>query len=132
MVSPSEQQTRIYQWMNQHLPNDGSVCLTDVTSMYTVINVVGPKSLPLLSELSNSNINLAPFHYKKVNIAYASDVMIMSYTHTGEPGYCLYIPSEYALHVYDKLLTVKRIQYAGSHHDFLFFWTIIRLGEILG
>lgn len=107
MVSPSNQQTRIYQWMSQHLPRDGSVCLNDVTSMYTVINVVGPKSAQLMGELSNSNINLSPFTYKKVNVGYASDVMVMSFTHTGEPGYCLFVPSEYALHVYDRLMTVS-------------------------
>lgn len=31
---------------------------------------------------------------------------MMAFTHTGEPGFCLYIPSEYALHVYDRLITV--------------------------
>ncbi|KFB43900.1 AGAP002217-PA-like protein [Anopheles sinensis] len=108
MISPSSQQTRIYEWMSRNLPTDGSVMLNDVTSMYTVINVVGPKSTPLMSELSNSDVRLAPFTYKKLNIGYASDVMIMSFTHTGMPGYCLYVPSEYALHVYDRLMTVGR------------------------
>jgi pyruvate dehydrogenase phosphatase regulatory subunit len=28
--------------------------------------------------------------------------------HTGAPGYCLYVPSEYALHVYDRLMYVGR------------------------
>lgn len=32
--------------------------------------------------------------------------MMMAFTHTGEPGFCLYIPSEYALHVYDRFITV--------------------------
>jgi len=32
--------------------------------------------------------------------------MMMAFTHTGEPGFCLYIPSEYALHVYDRLISV--------------------------
>lgn len=86
------------------------VDLNDVTSMYTVINVVGPKAAELLNELSNSNMTLAPFSYKKVNVGYASDVMVMSFTHTGEPGYCLYIPSEYALHVYYRLMTVSKIE----------------------
>jgi pyruvate dehydrogenase phosphatase regulatory subunit len=71
-----------------------------------VINVVGPKAMMLMSELTNSNVNLKPFHYKKLNIGYASDVLVLSHTHTGEPGYCLYIPSEYALHVYDELMNV--------------------------
>lgn len=108
MISPSSQQTRIYEWMSRNLPRDGSVTLNDVTSMYTVINVVGPKSTQLMSELSNSNVKLQPFTYRKLNIGYASDVMIMSFTHTGMPGYCLYVPSEYALHVYDRLMTVGR------------------------
>uniref|UniRef100_A0A182MPW1 Pyruvate dehydrogenase phosphatase regulatory subunit, mitochondrial n=1 Tax=Anopheles culicifacies TaxID=139723 RepID=A0A182MPW1_9DIPT len=108
MISPSSQQTRIYEWMSRNLPTDASVQLNDVTSMYTVINVVGPKSTLLMSELSNSDVRLAPFSYRKLNIGYASDVMIMSFTHTGMPGYCLYVPSEYALHVYDRLITRGR------------------------
>ncbi|XP_076174249.1 pyruvate dehydrogenase phosphatase regulatory subunit, mitochondrial-like [Ptiloglossa arizonensis] len=108
MVSPTSQQTRIYQWMSRHLPADHSVGLNDVTSKYTVINLVGPKATELLSELSNSNINLSPFTYKTANVAYASDVMIMSFTNTGESGYCLYIPSEYALHVYSRLMEVGK------------------------
>lgn len=107
MVSPSSQQTRIYEWMSNNVPSeDSAVKLSDQTSLYTVINVVGPKSLMLMSELTNSDVNLPPFKYKKVNVGFASDVMLMSYTHTGEPGFCLYVPSEYALHVYDKIMTV--------------------------
>lgn len=104
MVSPSSQQTRIYEWMSNNV-DDSSIKLSDQTSMYTVINVVGPKSLMLMSELTNSNVDLPPFRYMKVNVGYASDVMLMSYTHTGEPGYCLYVPSEYALHLYDEIMS---------------------------
>lgn len=107
MVSPTSQQTRIYEWISDKIPKRSTIVLNDVTSMYTVINVVGPKAHGLLSELSNSDMRLAPFSYKKVNVGYASDVMVMSFTHTGEPGYCLYVPSEYALHVYYKLMTVS-------------------------
>lgn len=107
MVSPTSQQTRIYEWMKRNRPADAQIVLNDITSMYTVINVVGPKASELLGELSNNDMQLAPFSYKKVNVGYASDVMLMSFTHTGEPGYCLYIPSEYALHVYYRLMKVK-------------------------
>lgn len=68
MVSPTSQQTRIYQWMSRHLPADHSVGLNDVTSKYTVINLVGPKATGLLSELSNSDINLSPFTYKVISL----------------------------------------------------------------
>lgn len=32
----------------------------------------------------------------------------MAFTHTGESGYCLYIPSEYALHVYSTLMAIGK------------------------
>lgn len=108
MVSPTSQQTCVYEWMCRNKSVDSNVDINDLTSMYTVINVIGPKSAELLSELSNSSMILPPFTYKKVNVGYASDVMVMSFTHTGGPGYCLYIPSEYALHVYYRLLAVGR------------------------
>jgi len=34
--------------------------------------------------------------------------MVLSATNTGEPGYSLYIPSEYAVHVYDQLMRVGK------------------------
>lgn len=90
VVSPSSQQTKVIGWMNANLPIDAngksSIKVTDMTSMYTVINVVGPKATTLLSELSNSNLKLAPFKYMKCNIGFASDVVVMSFTHTGEKG----------------------------------------------
>jgi pyruvate dehydrogenase phosphatase regulatory subunit len=59
-----------------------------------------------MNELSNTEIHLSPFMYKKINVGYASDVMAMSFTHTGERGYCLYVPSEYAIHVYESLMQI--------------------------
>lgn len=50
--------------MQRHLPNDGSIDLKDVTSMYSVINVVGPNATEVLSELSQSDVNLQPFTCK--------------------------------------------------------------------
>lgn len=108
MVSPTSQQTRIYDWVSRNLPLNTTIDLNDVTSMYTVINVVGPKAGALLNELSNNDMKFAPFSYRKFNVGYASDVMVMSFTHTGEPGFCLNVPSEYALHVYYKLMTVSK------------------------
>lgn len=107
IVSPTSQQTRIFEWVSSNLPEKSTIDLNDVSSMYTVINIVGPKAHDLLKELSNSDMRLTPFFYKKVNVGYASDVMVMSFTHTGEPGYCLYVPCEYALHVYYQLIRVR-------------------------
>lgn len=66
MVSPTSQQTRVLDWLKDHLPKDESIQLADITSMYTVVNVIGPKAGNLISELSQSDIdiNFQPFTYK--------------------------------------------------------------------
>lgn len=108
MVSPTQQQTRIMEWLENHLPNDNSVGLQDVTSMYTVLSVAGPKSKDLMEELSGEDMDMPLFTYREVNVGYASGVMVMAVTNTGEPGYSLYIPSEFALQIYDNLIKVGR------------------------
>lgn len=64
MVSPTSQQTRIYEWMRRNLPSGSSITLSDVTSMYTVLSVIGPKARALMSELSKTDFNLQKFTYK--------------------------------------------------------------------
>jgi len=108
MVSPTQQQTRILEYMENELPDDNSVGLQDVTSMYSVLSLAGPKSKDLMKELSGSDMGMHPFTYKEVNVGYASGVMVLAVTNTGEPGYSLYIPSEFALQIYDNLMKIGR------------------------
>lgn len=66
MVAPTKQQTRIAEWMQRHMPSDNSVQISDVTSMYTVILVIGPKSRELLSQVTEgqADVKMHPFTYK--------------------------------------------------------------------
>jgi len=82
------------------------VALQDVTSMYTVLSLAGPKSKDLMEEMSGEDMTMDPFTFKEVNVGYASGIMVMAVTNTGEPGYSLYIPSEFALQIYDSLIKV--------------------------
>ncbi|ELU09314.1 hypothetical protein CAPTEDRAFT_226885 [Capitella teleta] len=107
MIGPTAQQTRSYAWLKDHLPQDGSVVLSDVTSMYTAINVIGPKAQELLAELTDAPLGKQDFTHmtcKEINVGQASGIKAMRLTHSGEDGWILYIPSEYALHVYDSLM----------------------------
>ncbi|XP_076057029.1 pyruvate dehydrogenase phosphatase regulatory subunit, mitochondrial-like isoform X2 [Oratosquilla oratoria] len=104
MLAPTFQQTRIMDWMRRQITADASVSISDVTSMYTVLSVLGPKSKEMLSLMCNTELTFLGYTAKEVNIAYASGVHVLSFTHTGEPGYTLIIPSEYTLHVYGQLM----------------------------
>lgn len=106
MIAPTIQQTRCKTWITRHLPNDGSVNLSDITSAYTAICILGPFSRLLLSELTDTDLsakNFPFFTFKELEVGSANGIRTMNLTHTGELGYVLYIPNEFALHVYSRL-----------------------------
>ncbi|KAE8737552.1 hypothetical protein FOCC_FOCC016988 [Frankliniella occidentalis] len=109
MIAPTIQQTRCKVWIQRHLPTDGSVALSDVTSMYTAICVMGPFTRSLLSELTDTDLSPQSFPFftfKELDVGLANGIRAMNLTHTGELGYVLYIPNEFALHVYTRLKEV--------------------------
>jgi 4-methylaminobutanoate oxidase (formaldehyde-forming) len=92
-------------WLNNHLPVDGSVSVKEMTSAYAVINVIGPKSRDLLQKLTNADISNEGFPFgtcKKFTVGYAP-IISFRVTYVGELGYELYIPTEFAVHVYESL-----------------------------
>ncbi|KAI2579674.1 PDPR isoform 10, partial [Pan troglodytes] len=80
---------------------------------------------------------MTPDHFpslfcKEMSVGYANGIRVMSMTHTGEPGFMLYIPIEYALHVYNEVMSVGQkygIRNAGYYalrslriEKFFAFW----------
>lgn len=97
MIAPTIQQTRCKVWLKRHLPRNGTVALSDVTSMYTAICVLGPFTRSLLSELTDTDLsptNFPFFTFKELDVGLANGIRAMNLTHTGELGYVLYIPNE--------------------------------------
>ena len=69
---------------------------------------------------------------RHLDIACAPEILVMNMTHTGELGYVMYIPSEYALHVFDEIMAAGKqfgISHCGYHamhalriEKFFAFW----------
>lgn len=118
MIAPTIQQTRCKMWIMRHLPlGGGGINVADVTSMYTAICILGPFSRRLLAELTDTDLspkNFPFFTFKELDVGLANGIRAMNITHTGELGYVLYIPNEFALHVYTRLWEMGQ-QY-GIHH----------------
>ena len=105
LMSPSIQQMRSFTWVKHHLPDDGSVYLQDVTSLFTTLCVMGPKSPEVMANLTDTDLStFSHFTCRHLDIANAPDILTMCMTHTGEMGYVMYIPSEFALHVFDSIM----------------------------
>jgi 4-methylaminobutanoate oxidase (formaldehyde-forming) len=101
---------RASQWIKNHMPPDGSVSMKDVTSAYAVVNVIGPKSRQLLQKLTNADISNAVFPFgtcKNFTVEYAP-VVAFRVTYVGELGYEIYVPAEFAVHVYESLWEAGR------------------------
>lgn len=104
--------------MRRHLPKGKhTIHMNDVTSAYTAICIMGPFSRRLLTELTDTDLspkNFPFFTYKELDVGLANGVRTFNLTHTGELGYVLYIPNEFALHVYTQLME-KGEKYGINH-----------------
>lgn len=77
MVAPTIQQTRSKVWIQRHLPKDGSVCLSDVTSMFTAICIMGPLTRSLLSELTEQDLRPKVFPFFTYKVFYFAEVLLI-------------------------------------------------------
>jgi 4-methylaminobutanoate oxidase (formaldehyde-forming) len=96
---------RVDWWLNRHAPQDGTVAIVEVTSAFAVVNAAGPNSRALLQKVSDSDVSNNGFPFgtcKEITVGYAP-VTAFRITYVGELGYELYIPSEFAGHVYETL-----------------------------
>jgi 4-methylaminobutanoate oxidase (formaldehyde-forming) len=105
VLSPSIQ-THCEAWLKRHTPAEAHAFVTDVTSGYAILNVQGPKSRRLLSNLTNVDMSNEAFPYltmQEIDIGYAL-VKALRVSYVGELGWELYAPTEFAPHVYDMLV----------------------------
>jgi 4-methylaminobutanoate oxidase (formaldehyde-forming) len=102
----------VESWMRRHFPDDAQVAITDVTSGYAMLTVQGPRSRALLSELTTASLSNEDFPYlssREIDVGYAR-ARATRVTYLGELGWELYIPTEHARDVYDRLVG------AGARH----------------
>ncbi|MEZ4451767.1 MAG: FAD-dependent oxidoreductase [Nannocystaceae bacterium] len=91
-------------WMRRHF-GDAHAFVTDVTSGYAQINVQGPRSRELMQSITTVDLSNEAFPFRtarEIDVGFAR-VLCIRITYLGELGYELYIPSEMALHVYERL-----------------------------
>ncbi|MDH3689969.1 MAG: FAD-dependent oxidoreductase [Gammaproteobacteria bacterium] len=113
-------QVRDFHWVQQHIPSDAHVGLTDVTSGYAVVSLMGPSSRALLSHLSEVDMSNEAFPFgtsQVIDLGYAR-VRASRITFVGELGWELYISTEFATGVYDTIMKAGPefgLKHAGYH-----------------
>jgi aminomethyltransferase len=104
-----------FAWMQQVLRESAlaDVTLTNRSAEFAQIALQGPKSVAILSELTNVRLGeLTYYHFCEGTVA--GGQMIISRTgYTGEDGFELYLPASAAVAVWQKLMA------AGAPHGLL-------------
>ncbi|HVG64274.1 MAG TPA: FAD-dependent oxidoreductase [Hyalangium sp.] len=93
-------------WMRRHIPDDAHAFVTDVTSGWAQINVQGPRSRELLQSVTSADMSNEAFPFRcarEIDIGFARALCIRI-TYLGELGYELYIPTEQAVHAYERVV----------------------------
>jgi len=102
--------THDFDWIARNIPHEMHAELVDVTSAYSVLSLMGPKSREILQAATSADVSNTAFPFGKVKTVGIAGcpVRALRITYVGELGYELHVPVEYATTVYDVLMAAGR------------------------
>lgn len=94
--------------------------VTDLTSAYACLAVMGPNAPTVLGALTDTDLSLESFPFATHRELAVADALVVAnrMSYVGETGWELYVPTEFAVHVFDALRTVGAdhgMELAGYH-----------------
>lgn len=105
VVTISTSQRRDFAWLRRHVPADAKVFIRDISSGLPMLALMGPKSRALLQAVSPTDFSNEGFPFgtsKEIDLGYAR-VRASRVTFVGELGWEIYMPAEFAAHVFDRI-----------------------------
>ncbi len=106
VVSSSATTERDRDHLHRTLPAGLRAEVVDLTSAYAVLGVMGPRSRDLLGRLTRADLSEAAHPFgtsREVDLGHAV-VRATRITYVGELGWELYVPTEFAVGVYEDLM----------------------------
>ena len=110
IVSSAATTERDLDWFRRNIPSGLDARIVDVTSSYAVYGVMGPKSRELLTRLTKADLSDEAFPFgtsREIDLGF-STVRATRITYVGELGWELYVPTEFAVGVYDELVSAGK------------------------
>ena len=101
---------RDIEWMERHLPDDGSVQIRDISGGTCCVGVWGPQARELVQSLSPDDLSNEAFGFFKARRIYVGEVPVVALrvSYVGELGWELYASAELGLHLWDVLYRAGR------------------------
>lgn len=107
--------THDLHWIRRHLPEDGSVYASDLTSSLCCVGLWGPQARDVLQQVTEDDVGAEAFPYLTARSIAVGPVSVLALrvTYVGELGWELYAPMEYGRTLWDLLWE------AGGEHGML-------------
>ena len=120
VVTSVSSHQRDLAYLRHAIADDAHCSVTDITSGTPMLGLMGPNSRALLQELTGADLSNEAFPFgtwRELEIGYAI-VRANRLTYVGELGWEIYIPAEFALHVFDRIVDCGAkygLKLAGFH-----------------
>ena len=120
VVTAGATEERDFNWLHSHIPEDAHAVLTNVTSGFVTLSIMGPKARDLMSTLTDTDMSNDAFPFatsQEIFMGYGK-VRASRITFVGELGWEVYIPTEMAQSIYDLIIEKGKefnLTHAGYH-----------------
>jgi len=120
VVSGAAVTHRDLNWLQRHIPDDAFCTVTDITSAWAVLGVMGPNSRGLLEKVTGADLSNAAFPFgasRSIEVGCAVG-RASRVSFVGELGWELYLPVDMARHGFDLLWRTGEeygLRLAGMH-----------------
>ncbi len=106
LVSSGAAERFDWSFLSQHLPNDGSVKLENLTTSHGTLVVAGPNSRKVLQKLTKADLSNEAFPWLTAQNIYVgvAPLRAMRVNFVGELGWELHHPIEYQRHIFEQLM----------------------------
>ncbi len=105
LISAAAAEWHDEQWLRQHLPDDESVRLSNITEQSGTLILAGPRSRELLSELTAADLSNKAFPWlscRHIDLGFCT-ALALRVNYVGELGWELHLPTSSMLAAYDAL-----------------------------
>ncbi len=120
VVTTGTSTMRDLDWLRRQIDPEARVAVIDLTSAEAVISIMGPRSRELLASMSDSDLSNEGFPFgtaREIDLGLAF-VRAARVTYVGELGWELYVPMDFAAHIYDEIVAAGAaygLRHAGYH-----------------
>jgi glycine cleavage system aminomethyltransferase T/glycine/D-amino acid oxidase-like deaminating enzyme len=91
------------KWLRDHLPEDGSAQLADLTSSWCTLGLWGPRAREILASLTSDDVSHEGFPFATCRTIEVGPLRVLAsrISYVGDLGWELYVPSEQGARLWD-------------------------------